>query len=95
MKTILFTVSFLIGGLAYACDYDIDCQVGSKCIKRAYSQAGVCMGGIWPGNSNDRKPVYNPQNRRDKVGKTCSYDIDCSYGRSCMKGAGKINGVCY
>lgn len=92
----LFLSLVLLGSVpATACQFDTDCSVGSQCIKQGYSLNGVCMGGLNPGNNNDRKPVYNQLNPRDKTGNTCSFDTDCGIGLTCHKSGYSIKGTCY
>jgi len=45
---------------AVACSFNTDCQPGSTCQKSSGSIYGFCVGGISPGNKNDRVPVYAP-----------------------------------
>jgi hypothetical protein len=79
---------------AMACSFDVDCEVGSRCLKSSGSIYGVCAGGLWPGNSNDQEPVYDPLDLDETVGNTCSFDIDCGVSNKCMKSSGSIDGVC-
>src|SRR6476659_3881464 len=78
---------------SFACEFDVDCEPGSRCLKRSGSLYGVCAGGLFPGNSNDRVPVYDPLDLDNSVGNTCSFDIDCGVSNKCLKGSG-IDGVC-
>lgn len=75
-----------------ACDFDLDCDVGSKC------RGGVCVGGLWPGNDNDDAPLDSfsrPAWDWDETyGDTCSFDVDCSLGMRCAKARGALEGVC-
>ena len=74
----------------FACQFDTDCNVGSKCVKQGYSLYGACVGGLYPGNANDRQPVYNPLdlNRGSGGGSTGDVrngyrDDDGTYGDTC------------
>jgi hypothetical protein len=78
---------------AYSCSFDTDCKPGSKCVKKSGSIYGVCVGGISPGNSNDRKPVYSPTDPNRTYGNTCSFNTDCGPGSVCVKSGG-IKGTC-
>ena len=78
---------------ALGCAFDTDCSVGSQCYKPSGSLYGWCVGGLNPGNSNDRKPAYDPLDLTGKKGSTCSFDLDCGVGGQCIKGFG-IYGTC-
>ena len=58
---LIVTLAVAAPGFNYACQFDTDCEPGSKCLKASGSIYGVCVGGISPGNRNDRQPVYSPQ----------------------------------
>ncbi len=106
MKKLLLLLLILQGpNLVFACQFDTDCDVGSKCMKQGNSIYGVCMGGLNPGNQNDSNPAYNPmdmnKNTNDRnphnddgtYGDTCNFDLDCGIGGKCIKGSG-IYGTC-
>lgn len=88
----IFTVAFL--SQAFACSFDTDCQPGSRCVKSPGAIYGVCVGGISPGNRNDRVPVYDPLDLNGTYGNTCSFDTDCGPGSVCVKPQGGIYGTC-
>ena len=88
----LFFASFL-ASRTFACSFDTDCQVGSKCIKPPDSLSGVCAGGLYPGNDNDRRPAYVPVGLDKTYVNTCSFDSDCGLGCLCVKSDG-ITGTC-
>jgi hypothetical protein len=95
MKIWLTTALCLMSATAsFACSFDTDCEVGSRCRKGPSSIYGVCIGGLFPGNSNDRAPVYSPLDLDRTVGNTCSFDLDCGISNKCAKSAGSIYGVC-
>lgn len=77
-----------------ACAFDTDCNVGSRCVKAASALYGYCAGGMYPGNSSDRNPVYDPLDTSGKIADTCQFDLDCGIGNSCFKEQTSINGVC-
>ncbi len=97
-KLIMFSVIFIALILAsvpvFACAFDLDCSIGSKCIKAPGSLYGICVGGSYPGNSNDRVPTYAPLDLSGKIGDTCSFDVDCGIGNICLKSSGSLYGVC-
>lgn len=86
---LMIGISFLVGAhAAIACQFDTDCHVGSKCVKQGLY--GVCVGGLNPGNANDRRPVYDPLdlNRGWGSGSTGearrgNRDSDGTYGDTC------------
>lgn len=93
LKVILMAV-VLFPTAAFACSFDTDCQPGSKCVKARGQIYGVCMGGMSPGNRNDRQPVYSPLDPNRTTGNTCSFSTDCGPGSVCVKERGQIYGVC-
>jgi hypothetical protein len=93
MRALLAAVIFMISFPALACSFDADCQPGSQCLKSSGSIYGVCAGGLSPGNSHDRQPVYSPLDVNRTYGETCTFDTDCGPGSRCMKGS-SIEGVC-
>lgn len=94
MALAAFVFLAISAGAAWACMFDTDCGVGSKCIKASGSIYGVCAGGLSPGNRYDRKPVYAPLDLDKTYGNTCSFDLDCGIGNKCLKSRGSIQGVC-
>lgn len=94
----LFTLIVLgvsaFGSPAHACSFDTDCEIGSQCLKPRGSLYGYCVGGISPGNANDRRPARNPLDLTGKQGNTCSFDLDCGIGGQCVKSSGNLYGTC-
>jgi len=94
-KTFSLILAALLAPTAvYSCQFDVDCAVGSKCLKQSGHLEGVCVGGMNPGNANDQNPYRNQLDINRTEGNTCSFDTDCGVGARCMKGAGQIYGVC-
>lgn len=79
---------------ANACSFDTDCYPGSQCKKASGAIYGVCMGGIAPGNSNDRQPVQSPLDPNRTYGNTCQFNTDCGPGSICAKPGGGVYGAC-
>ena len=96
LKYFLLSVAtiFIIQSVSMACQFNTDCDPGSKCLKNSGSIYGVCAGGISPGNSNDRVPVYSPLDLNQTYGNTCQFNTDCGPGSVCVKSGGSINGTC-
>lgn len=102
MKTLLAiatTTIITLSSPVMACMFDTDCMPGSKCVKASGTIEGVCMGGTFPGNSNDDGDRGSRSYNRDyddtwnTKGNTCSFDTDCGPGWVCVKGSG-IYGTC-
>ncbi|MBF0344155.1 MAG: hypothetical protein HQL06_07980 [Nitrospirae bacterium] len=96
MRTILIlAILFVLVSvqIGVACSFDTDCYPGSVCLKSSGSIYGACVGGIRPGNSHDRQPVYAPTDPNRSYGNTCQLDYQCGPGSVCVKGSG-IYGTC-
>ena len=96
LKFFLLTIAtiFIFQSVSMACQFNTDCDPGSNCLKRSGSIYGICVGGISPGNSNDRVPVYSPLDPNGTYGNTCQFSTDCGPGSVCTKSSGSINGTC-
>lgn len=94
MRRIILAIALLAANVAWGCQFDTDCNARSTCLKDASSIYGVCAGGIHPGNSGDRKPVYSPTDPNRTVGNTCQFNTDCGPGSKCLKSSSSIYGFC-
>ena len=83
-----------LAGPARACDWDTDCEVGSKCLKRRGELSGACIGGLYPGNKNDARPYEDPLDSNSSAGHACSWDTDCDVNQRCLKKGSALEGVC-
>jgi hypothetical protein len=92
--TILSVLLLAVSSPALGCQFDTDCDVGSKCVKEDGKLYGFCADGLNPGNDNDRLPYRDPLDINQTEGDTCSFDVDCGPGSKCVKGRGSIKGVC-
>jgi hypothetical protein len=94
LKTLIAVSLCYISINGFACGFDTDCEVGSKCVKSGGSIYGICAGGMSPGNRNDRVPAKAPLDLDRSYGNTCSFDMDCGVNNKCYKERGNIDGVC-
>ena len=79
---------------SFACQFDTDCNVGSKCVKQYGKLNGYCAKGMNPGNNYDKKPYRDSLDISGKIGNTCSFDTECGVGNRCYKQSGNLKGVC-
>lgn len=93
-KFIFVMTTFFWPSLVLACLTNLDCEMGSKCIKEQGGVYGICAGGSQPGNANDQVPVYAPMDMNDTYGNTCSSNLDCGLGSMCLKERLLTDGVC-
>jgi hypothetical protein len=94
MKYLVLIIGLFLGPKALACNFDIDCDIGSKCVKTGYDLKGVCVGNRYtPDPPKDRDP-YKPKWNLDKKGQSCSYDIQCGFSGKCLRTGGSLYGVC-
>ena len=93
LKSFVTLTFSLLSVIANACTFDTDCHPGSQCVKAPGQIYGACVGGIAPGNKNDRQPVYSPLDVNKTYGNTCTFDTDCGPGSTCIKRGG-IEGTC-
>lgn len=94
MRTLLFATLMFASLSSLACQFNTDCSPGSRCVKASGSLYGICAGGLFPGNSNDRAPAKFIPDPAGTIGNTCSFNVDCGPGNACMKSGGSIHGVC-
>ena len=94
ITSFMFCIFLFQSFQALACSFDVDCDPGSKCLKKAGDLYGVCAGGMSPGNRFDREPIRAPLDLNNTYGNTCSFNTDCGPGSVCAKSSGQIYGVC-
>lgn len=96
MTALLVLLVTLPSTKVQACAFDLDCAIGSACLKRPGQIYGVCAGGLSPGNSHDTRPNPdpNPMDLDGTAGNTCTFDLDCGIGSRCAKTPPNILGVC-
>lgn len=85
----LFFVMLIFSAYSFACQTDADCSYGSSCFKSPHIK-GICVGGMNPGNSNDKQPYAG----NGTLGNTCTADSECGNGFTCFKSRNSIRGAC-
>lgn len=93
MKKLILTFFLLTPTIGLTCESNFDCEIGSKCVKEKPLEPGYCVGGMNPGNQNDRNPPRQDPYEKKK-GSVCYYNADCDFGQKCLKESGKMYGVC-
>jgi hypothetical protein len=97
MKAIVsvsLVAALLAAGAAAACQFDLDCSSGGKCLKDFGASYGVCYGGARPGSDGDRRPGPVRGDPNHTAGNTCSVDAECGAGNQCLKAVSGQLGVC-
>ncbi|MEJ6010152.1 hypothetical protein [Novosphingobium aquae] len=96
MKSFIAIALILAPATALACNFNTDCNIGSKCMKQAGRLEGVCVGGMSPGEPprENRDPYKWRDTSRKESGAQCSFNTDCEVGSMCLKESGRMYGVC-
>ena len=93
---ILLSIAFLsVANIAAAaCNNDLDCGFGNKCIKASgdINITGTCV--VPTDQFGNRTYNYSTPSPQPKITEGCMFDNDCSLGSSCMKRSGQIYGIC-
>lgn len=94
MKYLAIIFGLMIAPVSMGCSFDLDCGIGSHCVKKSGALEGVCIGGSSPGNDYDDDPYQARWNEDESTGQTCGDDFDCGLGAECVKSSGNFEGVC-
>lgn len=94
MKKLIVSLVLVVSTSGFGCAFNTDCNPGSQCVKPPNSIYGYCVGGMQPGNAYDNQPTYNPMDITGRQGTTCSFDMQCGIGGTCVKSMGQLYGVC-
>ncbi len=80
---VLAVFGLLLGSpVASSCTFDLDCDIGSECVKSPDASSGSCVGGLFPGNDSDT--AFSGSDLGGSDG-SCSFDSDCGVGSICNK----------
>ncbi len=95
IKYKLVVALFLFSNIASAgCLSDISCGLGNVCVKPegAIGITGIC---VTPSDSFGNKTYeYISPSFQPREIPSCSFDLDCGLGFSCVKKNGEMNGIC-
>lgn len=82
-------LTFLGPSVSLACTNDIDCNVGSKCVKPSgsWSVNGVCV-------APPLGAPYTPPSFQPHRVSGCQFNTDCPTGSMCYVEQGQLYGVC-
>lgn len=83
---LLFSLTFLFVYQATACNFDVECPVGAKCMYFPNQLFGMCFGATQP---TDELIQY-----RADAGTPCENPTDCGFGTFCESVKGLPYKVC-
>ena len=90
----LIVVLALASSPALACQFDADCDIGSKCLKQSGQTDGVCTSARKPGHADDGGLSRDPTDPAKTSGNGCAVDLDCGPIGKCLRATGQVNGTC-
>ena len=96
MRTFIVFLSLAYAVPAFPCSFDVDCDVGAKCIKSGFASDGVCVGGYGYGRQpRDSGAKYDDERGYgSKKGESCMGNYDCGVGGQCLKSGLSTYGTC-
>ncbi len=92
VRWIVLAALWFGGSYAIACEFDSDCELGSRCARQPGSMSGSCAGGTLPAGPHQRGA--DPFDRGTHAASACSSDAECGFGGQCRKEDQKPIGTC-
>lgn len=79
-----FLIIYLLCKSAFACVNDLDCGIGSTCVKpnKSYQMTGTCLQG-----KNEWKSTITEMS-------SCQFNHQCKWNERCIIQQGEVYGIC-
>jgi hypothetical protein len=94
MKRWLIVSLWLVASSAFACKYDAECDIGSRCLKQSGATEGASVNAKQPGHARNDGLSRDPTDPANAQRQICDVDLDCGISGKCVRATGQTRGTC-